>query len=222
MFDAKRGYLRTVELEQTEKRGVGPVSPGMDVTAKVKLERSPAIREGRLTKTAAEQIPLEPKPEQLRLSLKLPWNATVSHGRDWHVFQRTPELTVLRYVKAGSLIAQCNLSPLKESKAEGHLSEAAFRDLVRKGLGERLKSIVRSHTITDEDGFYLHRIVAEGESQKIGMTWFYYLAASKNRQMLFFVAVETELKDKLAGADLELVKTLQFQTPDLIPASGER
>ena len=201
---------------------MGPVSPGMDVTAKVKLDRSPAIREGDLTEAAAENIPLEPKPEQLRLTLKLPWNASVSHDRDWHVFQRTPELTVLRFVKAGSLIAQCNLSPLKASKPDEHLSEAEFRDLVRKGLGEKLKSIVRSHTLTDEGGFYLHRIIAQGESQKIDMTWHYYLAAGKDRQMLFFVAVETELKDKLGDADLELVKTLNFQTPELIPASGER
>lgn len=222
LFDTDRNYLRSVELKQTEKRGVGPVSPGMDVVATVKLDRSPTTNAGQVTVAAAEKIPLEPQPEQLQLLLQLPWNATVSHSRDWHVFQRTPHLTVLRFVKGGSLVAQCNLSPLDAPKDGQPMTESEFRELVKKGLGESLKSIASSHSIPAENATQLHRIVAKGESQKIDMTWHYYLAASEGRQMLFFVAFESDLKEQLAEADLKLVKTLRIQKPKLIPASGEK
>lgn len=222
LFDTDRNYLRSVELQQTEKRGVGAVSPGMDVVATVKLDRSLTTSAGQVTEAAAEKIPLEPQPEELQLVLQLPWNAVVSHTRDWHVFQRTPHLTVLRLVKGGSLIAQCNLSPLAEPKDGQPVTEAAFRELVKKGLGESLKSIESSHAIPTETELKLHRIVAKGESQKIDMTWHYYLASAEGRQMLFFVAFESDLKEQLDEADLKLVKTLQMQQPKLIPASGER
>lgn len=222
LFDIDRNYLRSVELKQTEERGVGAVSPGMDVVATVKLDRSPTTESGQVTEAAAEKIPLEPEPEQLQLVLQLPWNATVSHTRDWHVFQRTPHLTVLRYLKGGSLIAQCNLSPLAEPKDGQPLTESAFRELVKKGLGDNLKSIASSHSIPTETKLQLHRIVAKGESQKIDMTWHYYLASSQGRQMLFFVAFESDLKEQLGEADLKLVKTLEMQQPKLIPASGEK
>jgi len=222
VFDLKENFLKSLELEQTEKRSVGPVSPGMDVVATVRLVRSPTSDQGKLIASAAEKIPLEPEADALELTLQLPWNATISHSRDWHVFQRTPHQTVLRLVKGGGLIAQCNLSPLSQPENGDGLSEPDFRELVKKGLGENLESIVSSHSLESDGNLSLHRIIAKGESQKIDMTWHYYLAAEKDRQMLFFVAFETDLKDKLGEADLELVKSLKMQKPKLIPAGGEK
>jgi hypothetical protein len=222
VFDLKKNYLRSVELRQTEKRGVGAVSPGMDVVASMKLSRSPDITEGQLKADALAEIPLEPTPEQLELDLKLPWNATISHSRDWHIFQRTPKQTVLRLIQDGNLIAQCNLSPLSEPKTSDRLSESEFRELVNKGLGESLKSIETYETLSDAPDLTIDRITAEGESQKINMTWHYYQAITKSGRMLFFVAVETDLKEKLGEADLKLVQSLTMENPDLIPASGEK
>ncbi len=222
VIDTKRNFLRSVELKQTEKRGVGAVSPGMDVTANLVLSRTPADGNGQLTEKAIDNIPLEPKEDQLRLVLKLPWNATVSHNRDWHVFTKQQNLTVLRLIKGGSLIAQCNLSPLSKSKTGNRMSETEFRDLAKKGLGESLKSIESANTLSDKADEYIHRIIAKGESQKIDMTWHYYLTEKKDRQMLFFVAFETGLKEKLGEDDLKLVQSLKLEQPKLIPSSGEK
>lgn len=220
LFDTKDNYLRSVELEQTEKRSVGAVSPGLDVVANVKLVRSPVKNQGRLTEAAANQIPLEPKPEQLALVQELPWNASISHSRDWHLFMQLKGRVVLRLIKGGGLIAQCDLTPLKEGE---NLGESEFRELVKKGLGKSLKTIVSSHSLSDEnDEVSLRRIIAEGESQNIKMTWHYYLATAEGRQMIFFVAFETDLKDKLGDEDLELVKSLKLQQPTLVPAGGEK
>ncbi len=222
VFDLKRNYLRGVELKQTEKRGVGAVSPGMDVVANVTLTRSPATDSGKITPAVLEHIPLEPAAEQLGLVLKLPWNAQISHGRDWHVFQQTPQLTVLRLVQAGSLIAQCNLSPLPAPKSGRRMSESEFRGLVQKGLGESLKSIVSFETLSDQADFAIDRIIATGETQKIDMTWHYYQTATPAGNVLFFTAFETGLKEKLGQEDLKLVQSLKMKKPELIPAGGEK
>jgi hypothetical protein len=68
----------------------------------------------------------------------------------------------------------------------------------------------------------IDRITATGESQKIDMTWHYYQAATKAGRMLFFVAFETGLKEKLGEADLKLVKSLTMKKPELIPAGGQK
>ena len=220
-FDMKRNYLRSVDLKQTEKRGVGPVSPGMDVLASVKLSRSPAIGNGKLTEAIAEKIPLEPEADQLELLLPLPWNATITHSRDWHIFQRTANQTVLRLVDGGSLIAQCNISRFAEETGE-RMSEPQFRELVKKGLGESLKSITGYETLAEGPDLTIDRLTAQGESQKIEMTWRYYQAATPAGRILFFVAFETDLKEKLGEADLNLVKSLKMKKPELIPAGGEK
>lgn len=222
VFDLKKNYLRSVELRQTEERGVGAVSPGMDVSASIKLSRSPSITEGKLKPATIEQIPLEPSAEQLVLELKLPWNATISHSRDWHIFQRTPHQTVLRLIQDGNLIAQCNLSPLSEPKTGNRMSETEFRELVKKGLGESLKTIQAYESLSEAEDLTIDRLIALGESQKINMTWHYYQAVTKAGRMLFFVAVETDLKEKLGEEDLKLVKSLKMEKPELIPASGQK
>jgi hypothetical protein len=222
VFDLKRNYLRSVELRQTEKRGVGSVSPGMDVLATVKLSRSPALGQGKLTDDVHAKIPLEPEAEQLELMLELPWNASLRHSRDWHIFQKSSQQTVLRLVEGGGLIAQCNLSPLAEPKPGERMSEAQFHGLVTKGLGESLKSIIKYETIAENGELAIDRIIATGQSQDINMTWHYYQATSPAGNLLFFFAFETDLKDKLGEEDRKLVQSLKIQKPELIPAGGER
>ena len=60
LFDLKAKLITRAEIEQTEERTVGPVSPGMKVTAKTVVARAASTDSEGLTQEAASAVPLDP------------------------------------------------------------------------------------------------------------------------------------------------------------------
>ncbi|MCC7422963.1 MAG: hypothetical protein IT428_22030 [Planctomycetaceae bacterium] len=221
-YDRKGRYVRSVEMEQKEKRSVGAVSPGLNVTAKVTIERSPSADQGPLTDAAAEKIPLEPDVSVLMLYYDAPWGIRMVHDRDWHVFHQSGDAAILRLLDKGSLIAQCNLHLMTPAKAGQHTSEDSFQADIQKGLGDQFKSFAGAEEIKSDDGRYLYRVIVDGEGKSkadnavkpIPMKWIYYLCASPSGQQTSMAfAVQADLLEKLGNRDLAMVKSLKFLTP---------
>ena len=209
-YDLKEDFLTHLELTQTEKRTVGAVSPGLDVTAKVTLDRSPATGSGRLTETLITGIPLEPEERLTQLSLDLPWNVRLRHARDWHVFHVRSQVAVLRLLERGRLVAQCNVTPVASAGPGRHTPGDEFQADIRTALGDRLKEFEETGPV-DAGRHYVYRAVAKGETNGIAMHWVYYLvAAPSGRQASFVFAVESDLRKELGDRDLEIVKSLEF------------
>jgi hypothetical protein len=221
-YDRKGRYVRSVEMEQKEKRSVGAVSPGLTVTAKVTLERSPSADQGVLTDAVAEKIPLEPDVSVLMLNYDAPWGIRLVHDRDWHVFHHSGDSAILRLLDKGSLVAQCNLHLMTPAKAGQHTSEEAFQADIQKGLGDQFKSFAGAEEIKTDDGRYLYRVVVDGEGKSkadnavkpVPTKWVYYLCASPSGQQTSLAfAVQSDLFEKLGNRDLAMVKSLKFLTP---------
>jgi hypothetical protein len=210
-FDLRARLITRAELEQTEARTVGPVSPGMKVSAKTVVDRSASTNSESLTQEAVSAIPLDPPPALTRLRFRAPWGIELVHDRDWHVFQQNPQIAVLRLIEQGSLIAQCNLTPVRPAAAGEHVSTDQFQNDIRASLGERFKSIEKAEQIPTEDGRFLYRVVAVGEANKNPITWIYYLcAASDGSQTSSVFAVDATLRSRLGDRDLEMMKSLRF------------
>jgi hypothetical protein len=211
-IDARR--LVRADIEQSEKRTIGPVSPGMKVVAKAVVERTPSDDANGLSAEAATAVPFDPSPSLLRLRFHAPWTVEFDHDRDWHVFQQSSELGVLRLVDKGSFVAQCNLVPLRPAAPGEHVPEQQFQADIRTSLGERLKSIETAESIPTGDGRFLYRVVVAGKSNDIPITWIYYLcAAPSGAQVSFVFAVETSLRSRLADRDLQILKSVRFPQP---------
>jgi hypothetical protein len=210
-YDLKRNFLTHVELTQTEKRTVGAVSPGLDVTAKVTLDRAPVSVPGRLTDSLVAGIPLEPDAALTQLSLDVPWDVRLRHARDWHVFHVRSQVAVLRLIADGRLIAQCNVTPVASAGPGLHTPADEFQADIRQALGDRLKEIEDAGTVDSAGPHYVYRVVAKGETNGINMHWVYYLVAARSgRQTSFVFAVESELRNELGDRDVEIVKSLEF------------
>ncbi|MBW3541683.1 MAG: hypothetical protein KY476_15550 [Planctomycetes bacterium] len=211
LYDMKSHYLSHLELTQTEKRSVGAVSPGLDVTAKVVVDQKPAPSTGRLTDDATRAVPLEPDPQDLALALELPWKVRLVHGRNWHVYHQRERVAVLRLMDRGSLIAQCNVTPVAPAAPGKHTPEKEFLDDVGTALGERLKKIEAAEEVKSQSGRYIFRVVARGEANGLPVHWIYYLCADPSgRQVSLVFAVETSLREKLEGDGLPVVERLEF------------
>jgi hypothetical protein len=211
VFDVKAQRLAQAELQQTEERSVGPVSPGIKVTAKAVVIRTPAVDASSLSEEAAAAVPLEPPAPLTQLYFRAPWNVEFRHDRAWHVFQQSVQIAVLRLMEQGTFVAQCNLAPIRTANAGEHVPEQQFQNDIRTSLGPRLKAIEKAEAIPTDDRRFLYRVTAVGEANKIPVTWIYYLCAAPNGlQVSFVFAVETALRDRLGGRDLQMLKSLRF------------
>ncbi len=139
LFDLKTKLISGAELDQTEDRTVGPVSPGMKVTAKIVVARAASTNSEGLTQEAVSAVPLDAPAALTRLQFRSPWNIEITHDRDWHVFQQNPQIAVLRLIEQGTLIAQCNLTSLRAAAPGEHVSVTQFQDDIRTSLGPALQ-----------------------------------------------------------------------------------
>lgn len=210
-WDRKAGHIRQAKITQTEKRTVGAVSPGMNVTATVYVDRQISGVKGGLTDGAVDAIPISSEADQLALAFECPWHLTFGFDRDWHVFHQTKDVAVLRYVRNGSLIAQCNVSPVSQAAAGSHTPEPQFQADIRTALAGQFRKIERAELIPTTDGRWLYRVTATGLAREVPMHWFYYLcAAPDGRQVAFVYAVESKLIDQFGGQDIAQVRGLRF------------
>lgn len=210
-WDRKAGHIRQAKITQREKRTVGAVSPGMDVTATIYVDRQLSGVKGGLTDEAVDAIPISPEAEQLALAFQCPWNLTFAVDRDWHVFHQTKDVAVLRYIRNGSLIAQCNVSPVPQAAAGSHTSEPQFQSDIQTALGSQFRQIEKAEEIPTTDGRWLYRVTVTGVARNVPMHWFYYLcAAPDGRQVAFVYAVESKLVEQFGGQDIAQVRGLQF------------
>ncbi|HXY36653.1 MAG TPA: hypothetical protein VEI07_20630 [Planctomycetaceae bacterium] len=211
LFDLKARLLSHAEIDQTEERTVGPVSPGLKVAAKTVVTRAASSESEGLTQEAASAVTLDPPAALTKLQFRAAWNIELTHDRDWHVFQTSPQIAVLRLIDQGSLIAQCNLTPIRAAAAGEHVPLTQFQDDIRTSLGPRFKSIEKAEQVPTDDGRFLYRVAVAGEANKNPITWIYYLCAAANGSQTSTVfAVDSTLIKRLGDRDLEMMKGLKF------------
>ena len=213
-FDLQSGHIRQAQITQTEERAVGTVSPGMQVTATMYVDRQVSNSVGPLTDKLVDSIPIAPEDEQLAVGFVSPWRLYFTHSRDWHVFHQTDDVAVLRLIEDGSLVAQCNVSRIPSVAAGRHTPEEQFIGDIQTALGSQLREISDAKVISVNDDRWLYRVTARGMTRDVPMEWYYYLcAAPDGRQVAFVFSLESRLAESFSGRDLELVGSVRFLKP---------
>ncbi|MBI1347323.1 hypothetical protein GC163_13670 [bacterium] len=216
-YDLKAKCIVDASLQQTEKREIGAVSPGLDVKAVLRVLRKPAQVPGRVADPKVLDVALLPGPPSVQnLRFESPWNLSLLHHRDWHLFQQTEQVAIFRLLDQGLFVTQANLSPIPSAKPGEHTSEATFQNDIQRSLGDKLKVLGAGETLPTTDGRYIYRITAEGAINDRAVTWIYYLCAdAAGRQASIMFAIDTPLMEKLAERDREFVQTLRFGAPQV-------
>ncbi len=186
VFDLNAGYIRHLELQRTEKRSPGTVNPGLDIVATLEWDRTRT----KSSLPADGELPDEPTAGMLVLEYRAPWGVELRHERDWHVFNETDHAAILRLVRGGTLVAQCNLARVAQVKPGTHTPESEFVGDIRATLGERLSAIEPGVTLQSEP-LFIYQAVAHGKSDETDMRWTYFLCAAPSGHqvsMVFSVA----------------------------------
>ncbi len=211
-YDIAGKFIAETDFVQTETRAVGPVSPGLDITARIRLLRQPAKLPGKLSdQKIIDGSGIEPAASAKYLRFESPWNIGVQHGRHWHVYKVDEKVAVFRLLEEGNFIAQCDMASIAPAKPSEHLTEAVYLTDIRHSLGDRLRSMTKGEVVPTSDRKFVFKVTAEGLVGERQVTWIFYLVADPTgRQASLMFAVDTSLVEKLTGNDREIVDSLKF------------
>ncbi|QDU40434.1 hypothetical protein Mal4_47900 [Maioricimonas rarisocia] len=226
-YDLQQKFIARGSLEYKIESGIGTITPGIDATVNANIERSLSPSAGRLTDAVAEAIPLEPPAGALELVFAAaPWGMSLRHDREWYVFQAllhgSNKVLILRRMERGSLIAQCNCSPVPTVKPGQQTPADQFEADIQRSLGERFGEIRARERVPTDDGRMITRVIVGGSVELKGdkgavdipMMWIYYLVTDPNgRQMSFVFSVEPDLHEQLGDRDVAMVKSVRFVQP---------
>ena len=207
----KNHTLPWLALSIREDRAIGHATPGFDVVARLRIATTDQPTPPALSNNALAGLTLDVNAGSTLLSL--PSSAggfQLLHARAWKVMVERAEVTILRLVEQGELIAQCNVSSLPDSAGD-RLPLEAFRADIEKALGKNFGQFVEASQTTNGRGLRVLRAVVSGVASELPIRWIYYhISNAKGRQAAFVFTMDGKAVEKFAGADDSLVNSFEF------------
>lgn len=242
-YDLAGKFIRQFQMDVVDKHSIGIVSPGLEVNARVAVDRKIVDRPARLTDLEVKQLPLEPQAGQELLVFEVPdWGLRFFYDRQWHLFQHLRDLAVFRLLDKGQPLTQLNLHKLPNSAPGVVTTLEQYERDVRQVMGKTFGRVLQSEKVPTTDGKTVFRVEVVGQvdrpvtrkdekgEQKTAMEqvpyqWIHYLVTGTDGRRLTLVFIlEPKAVELLQGRDLSLVSGMQFvepQQPKLQPVGGE-
>jgi hypothetical protein len=216
-FNRKTGRIDWFGLLVREDRDVGHVAQGLDVVARLKIQIEPRERSERLADAAIEGLDLEPTDAATRLTCESAeggWR--FAHDRRWYLVTSQRDLTVLRMIDRGELVAQCNIAPLPRVETGKQATLEQFQNDVKEALGKEFGQFVKASQRADEKKHRVLHVVAQGVVSELPIQWHYYLIANEQgEQIVFTFTVEASLAERLGQSDRDVVDSFTFLDRDV-------
>jgi hypothetical protein len=219
LFDNDLQLPKTLLLAIKEQRGIGHVSPGLDVVAKLRLNIAPRPDSKLLNSEMVQSAKLpdtDAAPPLEYIADSKGYHFV--YDRRWHLTRDDADLLVMRFIDRGDLVAQCNVgaSPVSVDKP---LELAEFQTDVQKALGQLFGKFDRATESTSSSGVRVLRSVVEGAAAQLPIQWRYYLVHdSKGHGVTLIFTMESPLVDQFHDQDLPIINSVEFLDPKL--ASG--
>ena len=213
-FDLQSRRIVWLAIDIGEQRAIGHASPGMQVTARIRLKIIPfdptEIRDTELTDLAG--IELNPQEKNLLLRYRsLRGGYQIYHDRSWQVMLDRDDVTVMRMVQNGDLIAQCNVSKLSDSPVGKRRQLNEFQENVRSGLGKSFEQFVEVDQHESELGLRILRVVAVGKVEDLPIQWIYcHVSNDLGKQASYVFTIESKLVAKFGAADRAFSRRFDF------------
>lgn len=195
-----------------EARAIGHASPGFDVTARVRVEINEKPASAELSLSLLDQLPLDLNPGSTLVRLdSTPGGFGLLHARDWQMMVDRHDVTILRMIDQGQLIAQCNISTLPDLAAGKRVQLPEFQADIEKALAKNFGQFVEASQQKSRSGHRVLRAVVSGLASELPIQWTYYhISDDRGRQTALVFTMDAKLVEKFAGADQSMVDTFEF------------
>ena len=219
-FDRDLGQVTWLAMSIKEHRAIGHAEPGIDATARLRIALAPIDNSPALTDDALADLPLEFHEGSELVELHSQEGGfRFLHARGWQVMVDRHDVSILRLVQRGDLIAQCNASNLPPLKPDQQLQLAAFQADIQRALGDKFGQFTEGSRSSTEAGLRVLRTVVSGVVSELPIQWTYYHLSNKTgRQVSLVFTLDARLVERFADADQMLVESFRFvDLPDLTP-----
>jgi len=195
-----------------ENRAIGHAQPGFDVLTQLRMVSAPAKPVDELADKALAGLKLQPEPAQTLIELNSDSGGfQLLHDRRWSVMLERGDLTVLRLVDRGDLIAQCNITPLAPLAKDQQLTMEGFQEEVKRVLGKNFEQMAEATEETAENGLRILRLVVTGNVGELPIQWTYYhLDGDQGRRASLVFTLEASLISRFAHIDRELIANFRY------------
>ena len=193
-----------------ERRDISHTAPGFDTEARLRIQISPHRVPIDVDDELLKKVAQGPDAPELLVALASQSGFELLHPRTWKQVIDGPDVTVLRLVDKGELIAQANISRVNEAK---DLTLGEFQREVEQALGKKFQQWVAADEKQNGD-IHLFHLIAAGETEGLSIQWIYYhLRDGAGRRATVAFTIESKLMEQFAGADEQLVSTLKLVDP---------
>jgi hypothetical protein len=212
LFDRRARRITRLNLAVREKRSIGAATPGLEAVAKLQMKIEPIKSSARISDDVVAKVKASPRnPIRDVLYEAAPLGFRIRHDRQWFVTGEQRESVVLRRVDRGDLLAQCTLTALPPKSAGRQMTLEQFQKDVVFSLGKNFGELVSSRQWQNAAGHYCFELVARGVVEDVPVEWHYYLVAPESgHRVSAAVTVEKPMVDRVAGADRELIESVEL------------
>ena len=212
-LDSPSQHIRQLDLRVWEDRQMGHAQPGFEIQAQIEAFAEP------LAPVPSGDAVIPPDTDKNSWNdrlLLLEFQASdggfrLLHDRRWRVLADTPEVSILRYIERGKLVAQANISRLVDRGAQPPWTKATLQDKIRQSLGDNFTRFLESSQRQDERGYRVLRVRAAGSAEDVKLIWSYwYLVDRAGRQVSLIFTHEPKHTALFAAADRALADSLRI------------
>lgn len=218
-FDRKRRLVRWLSMTIKENRSIGHASPGFEVTARIRVSIDPQEVPPQLHDSALAGLDLAAEPGSLLLEFtSRPGGFRFLHPRTWQVMVDRHDVSVLRMIERGDLIAQCNVSRIPNLPAGKRVALEAFQADIQRALKDEFGEFVQATQATSRDGHRVLRVVVAGQASGLPIQWrYYHISTDAGRQVSMVFTMDDKLVEKFADSDQTVISAFEFIDPAATP-----
>jgi hypothetical protein len=222
-FDLRQRAVTWLTLAYKENRAIGHAQPGFDVMTTLRMVSAPSQPIADLSDKVLSGLALKPNGSQTLIELNSASGGfQLTHDRRWSVMLERHDVTVLRLIDRGDLIAQCNITPRPPLGKDEQFTMEGFQDDVKRVLSKNFEEMVEATEETSDSGMRVLRVVVAGKVGELPIQWTYYhLSDNKGRRASLVFTLESSLLDRFAHIDRELIGNFRFLQDKQPTPAGE-
>lgn len=211
-FDTQLKRITWFAMSLKESRAVGHAYPGLEATARVQMAVQRQVNVPALHNEVLADLNLKPDEPARLLEFHSPSGGfEMLLDRRWHVMIERADVSVLRLVDRGDLVAQVNFSALPKLKEGETFSIVDFQQDVKRALADHFGEFVTASESVTDHGLRVMRVVTTGQAKDLSIDWIYYhVTDEQGRRLSCVFTHEAELAERFGACDQSVVSSLQF------------
>lgn len=211
-FDLKAKRVTWYAMTLKENRAIGHAHPGLEATARIQMAIQPASNVPNLHPDMLADLHLQAdEPARLLEFRSRAGGFELLTDRRWHVLIEREDVSVLRMVEGGDLIAQANLSALAPLESGETFTIIDFQQDVKRALTDHFGQFVTASESVTDNGLRLMRVVTTGKVDDLPIDWVYYhIMDDAGHRLSCVFTYESALSDRFAAVDQSLLSSLRF------------